>query len=198
MFESNRLTIIHNGSEVGEWRYVNREENPADDGSKGPKLDNLIKNNRWLQGPEFLWKNEDQWPQTSDIPVMKEDEPEVRKEARIYTATTSIHPLERLISYFSSWWKLRRAVAWLLRLREHLWAKLQLEKIVTTEMESHKNEEETLPRQLTLDELNEAEKVILQRVQIVEFPDELKLLHPKRTRKNQRNYRRRKDQPFDS
>ena len=196
VFESNHLTIIHNGSEVSEWRYVNREENPADDGSKGLKLDNLIKNNRWLQGPEFLWKNEDQWPQTRDIPAMKEDEPEVRKEARIYTATTSIHPLERLISYFSSWWKLRRAVAWLLRLREHLRAKLQLKKIVTTEMESHKNEEETLPRQLTLDELNEAEKVILQRVQIVEFPDELKTVTSQANQKESKKLPKKKGSAF--
>ena len=29
-FESNRLTIIHNGSDVSEWRYVKGEDNSAD------------------------------------------------------------------------------------------------------------------------------------------------------------------------
>ena len=53
-FESNRLTIIHDGSTPQEWRYVNRDANPADDGSKGLKLGTLIKNDRWLIGPEFL------------------------------------------------------------------------------------------------------------------------------------------------
>ncbi len=61
-FESNRLTVIHNGSEASEWRYVNREDNPADDGSKGLKLDDLIRNDRRLKGPKFLWKEENQWP----------------------------------------------------------------------------------------------------------------------------------------
>ena len=31
-----------------------------------------------------------------------------------------LHPLDSLISYFSSWWKLKRAVTWLLRFKEHL------------------------------------------------------------------------------
>lgn len=53
-FESNRLTIIHDGSTPQEWRYVNLEANPADDGSKGLKLGTSIKNNRWLIGREFL------------------------------------------------------------------------------------------------------------------------------------------------
>lgn len=34
-FESNRLTVIRSGSDPSEWKYVNREDNPADDGSKG-------------------------------------------------------------------------------------------------------------------------------------------------------------------
>ncbi|PFX25076.1 hypothetical protein AWC38_SpisGene10297 [Stylophora pistillata] len=33
-FESIRLTVIRNGSKPSEWRYVNRDDNPADDGSK--------------------------------------------------------------------------------------------------------------------------------------------------------------------
>ena len=33
-FEPNRLTIIHDGSTPQQWRYVNREDNPADDVSQ--------------------------------------------------------------------------------------------------------------------------------------------------------------------
>ena len=58
-FESNRLTVIHDGSTPQQWRYVNREDNRADDGSKGLKLDVLIKNDRWLTGPKFLWEEEE-------------------------------------------------------------------------------------------------------------------------------------------
>ena len=45
---------------------------------------------------------------------------------------------------------------------------------VGTQMETLEMIEEMLPRQLTVEEIDEAEKIILQRVQIVEFPDELK------------------------
>ena len=82
-FESNRLTIIHDGSTPQQWHYVNREDNPADDGSKGLKLDVLIKNDRWLTGPKFLWGEEDCWPAMVKIPTLKDDDPKVRKENQI-------------------------------------------------------------------------------------------------------------------
>ena len=70
-FESNRLTVIHNWSKPSEWKYVNRDDNPADDGSKGLKLDAMLKNDRWLKGPKFLWENESHWPKMIEIPVLK-------------------------------------------------------------------------------------------------------------------------------
>ena len=42
-FESNGLTVIHKGSSHSEWHYVNRDNNSADDGSKGLKLDDMLK-----------------------------------------------------------------------------------------------------------------------------------------------------------
>ena len=62
VFESNRLTIIQSTSSPSEWRYFSRDENPADDASKGLKLEELTKNGRWLNGPAFLWKEEANWP----------------------------------------------------------------------------------------------------------------------------------------
>ena len=53
-FESNRLTMICNGSKPSEWRYVNWDDNPADDGSKGLKIDAMLRNDHWLKGPKFL------------------------------------------------------------------------------------------------------------------------------------------------
>ena len=51
-FESNRLTVIRNGSSVPDWRYFNRG-NPADDASKGLRLQEMAKDNRWLNGPTW-------------------------------------------------------------------------------------------------------------------------------------------------
>ena len=127
-FESNRLTVIHNGSSHSEWHYVNRDNNPADDGSKGLKLDDMLKNDRWLRGPEFLWGNESLWPRMVEIPALKDDDPEVRKETQIYTVVFQSKFLEPLIARYSSWWKLKRAVAWLLRCKAYLLLKVQLSK----------------------------------------------------------------------
>ena len=67
-FESNRLTIIHDGSAPQQWHYVNREDNPADDGSKGLKLNVVNKNDRWLTGPKFFRREEECWASISRDP----------------------------------------------------------------------------------------------------------------------------------
>ena len=55
-FESNRLTVIRNGSSVSDWRYINGADNAADDAPKGLRLDEMAQNNRWLNGSTFFWK----------------------------------------------------------------------------------------------------------------------------------------------
>ena len=45
-FESNRLTAIRNYTLPSQWRYIPSKENPADDASKGLKIESLIKNGR--------------------------------------------------------------------------------------------------------------------------------------------------------
>ena len=124
-FESNRLTIIHDGSTPQQWRYVNREDNPADDGSKGLKLDVLTKNDRWLTGPKFLFEEEECWPAMVEIPILKDDDPEVIKEHQIYVASARRDVMEERMMYYSSWWKLKVAVSWLLCYKRYLKNKIK-------------------------------------------------------------------------
>ena len=119
-FESNRLMIIHSESYPKEWRYVNRDVNPADDDSKGLKLDALLKDDRWIRGPQFLEKDESSWPKMVEIPELKDEDPAVRKEAQNYSIVVNVNALEKVIGYHSSWWKLRRCVAWLLRYKQYI------------------------------------------------------------------------------
>ena len=90
-FESNRLTIIHNGSEVSEWRHV------KGDTSKGLKLDELLRNERWLKGPSFLWKSESEWPGSVEVPPITEEDPEVRRGANIYATVVTERTMESLL-----------------------------------------------------------------------------------------------------
>lgn len=179
-FESNRLTVIHNGSSPSEWHYVNRDDNPADDSSKGLKLDAMLKNNRWLKGPKFLWKDESHWPKLIEVPTLKDDDPEVRKEAQIYTAAVHNNVLEFVVSRYSSWWKLKKAVAWLLRYKKYLQMKVQLIKksaLIASDA-SVKSSEAPLTNcgYLKVAELQEAEREILKRGQKESFPDVVEIL----------------------
>ncbi len=80
----------------------------------------MLADKRWLEGPEFLWKNEDCWPEKIDLPPLLEDDPEVRKESKIYATSTAIHCLQLLLQRYSSWVSLKRAVAWLSRYKKFL------------------------------------------------------------------------------
>jgi hypothetical protein len=142
--------------------YVNRDDNPADDGSKGVKLDAMISNDLWLNGPEFLLKDETDWPMMVQVQVLKSDDPEVRKEAQIYATTVRCNVLEMLISHHSSWWKLKCSVAWLLRCKECFRAKAKLKKssvVVDTEFETTAN-----VGRLTIEELKAAQDEILRHI----------------------------------
>lgn len=99
---------------------MNRDANPAHDGSKGLKLGTLIKNDRCLIGPEFLWKVEARWPKMIDIPCVKDDDPEIRKESQVYTASVSRHVMGEVIKYYSTWWKLKVTISCLLRYKRYL------------------------------------------------------------------------------
>jgi hypothetical protein len=104
----------------------------------------------------------------------KSDDPEVRKEPQIYATTVRCNVLEMLISHHSSWWKLKCSVAWLLRCKECLGAKMKLKKssvVVDTEVETTAN-----VGRLTIEELKAAQDEILRHVQLTAFPEELKIL----------------------
>ena len=102
-FESNRLTTIRSLWSTSDWRYVNRNDNPADDASKGLRLDEMMKNSRWLNGLAFLWKEESSWLALIEVPALKDNNPDVRKESRIYITVAVQDSIESLIHHYSSW-----------------------------------------------------------------------------------------------
>ena len=63
-----------------------------------------------------------------EIPVLEDDDVEVRKEAQIYVSTVQSNVLDDLISYYSCWWKMKSTIAWLVRYKQYLQMKVQLRK----------------------------------------------------------------------
>lgn len=75
------MAINRSLSEPAQWRHVSTKENPADYVSRGLKVSEFLETRRSLEGPESLWKHEENWPQTKlDISLDSGDR-EVRKEA---------------------------------------------------------------------------------------------------------------------
>ena len=62
-FISHRIGEIHDESSPDQWRYVPTKLNPADQGTRGVLVQNLIKDDCWWYGPPFLKSGEDEWPQ---------------------------------------------------------------------------------------------------------------------------------------
>ncbi|XP_046841790.1 uncharacterized protein LOC124435902 [Xenia sp. Carnegie-2017] len=170
-FESNRLSVIRSGSHPSEWNYVNRDDNPADEGSKGVRLDVLRNKGQWLKGPAFLWEDESHWPKGITIPELMDEDREVRKEAQIYVTAEQPHLLDMLISRHSVWWKLRCSVAWLLRYKDYLLSKARQRKVISG---PHLESEFKVGR-LTMEELDAADREIFAHVQNTTFSQELKL-----------------------
>ena len=161
-FVANRVAIIHDGSTPSQWRYVNTEANPADDASRGLVVDSLIKKNRWIRGPDYLWEQASRWPaQPSTVREIPDDDPEIKKETRTFSAVSDAgeNSMNKLLEKFSSWSRLKKIVAWILRYRDRLRAScerckrgssLALKSTVGRESES-----------INVDEIDRAEKEVL-------------------------------------
>ena len=130
-FVANRLAIIHEGSNANQWHYVDSKSNPADDVSRGMEADKLISCERWVNGPEFLHSDEICWPVRPDS-VMKEN-PDFNQEIKrdksqifkvcVVEIGEPKGPQDKIKDLFekhSSWIKLKRSVAWILKVKRKL------------------------------------------------------------------------------
>lgn len=117
MFESNRITEIHESTSVEQWRYVPGIQNPADEGSRGVSIDYFKDSCQWWSGPDFLWQTEDQWP--SEVSQHQENTEEADRTTYNSNLTTSPPSTKsqvyQLLNRYSSWSRLLRVMAWLLR-----------------------------------------------------------------------------------
>ena len=91
------------------------QDNPADEASRGMKVREL-QDSRWLPGPTFLWKKENEWSNSDKVDHsldVRPDDPEVKKSVVMATTTmeTSYPDIARRIERFSDWFRAKHAVA---------------------------------------------------------------------------------------
>ena len=110
-------SIDQRRTEPDQWNYVRSELNPADYVSRGlyPKEEHKLK--VWCEGPAFLWKNNEQWPQQPQEIATELTEADfgVRQEITMHTTFTQEEFWEWLLRRYSTWRRLFRIVAWLIK-----------------------------------------------------------------------------------
>ncbi|XP_074649022.1 uncharacterized protein LOC141904335 [Tubulanus polymorphus] len=122
-FVANRVNTIREGSNKEQWRYVPSSLNPADLASRGVSPGNTILSERWFSGPAYLYQAETDWPVDSIDRSTCDDDVEIKKTKMVGSTISKdepVHPIERLAEHYSCWWKLKRAVAWLIQCKKRL------------------------------------------------------------------------------
>ena len=125
-FVANRISEIHQKSNPRQWRHVSTDLNCADDATRGLHAKELSTDHRWFSGPEFLYKKEEDWPQRKRIKVEERSEDylaEIAKSKMAFAAEISQTWLDPL--KFSSWTRLIRVTAWVLRFVAKLLTKVK-------------------------------------------------------------------------
>jgi hypothetical protein len=173
-FVANRIAAIHEVSSPIQWRYVNSEQNPADDASRGLSAEALLTKSRWINGPEFLWKPQNFWPRQPTTTAIRDDDPEVKLSVQAFsTVNSSQVTMDAVLERFSSWERLKRFVAWILRYRANL--RKATTRSRKTESTTRSSNPEIEP--LTVEEMLFAEKEIVKYVQGRSYQEELSRLN---------------------
>ena len=160
VFVANRIALITDSSSADHWHHIQGELNPADLLTRGiqPRSVNM---DFWLNGPEFLRTYKTNWPKQNIDFNLSSNDPEVKKDVcAACTATEDIHPIDVLSNYYSSWFELKRSVAWWLRIRAILLSKKRM----------------ACSSSLSVAEIRSAEVVILKHVQSQYYPEEVNKL----------------------
>ena len=98
---------------------MDSKSNPADDISRGLTAKSLIESKCWLNGPDFLWKTEECWPKGIVVSDLLKEHPDVKPEGQVLI-TSHQNALHLFIDHYSSWDRLKRRVAWLVRFKGYL------------------------------------------------------------------------------
>ncbi|XP_049867231.1 uncharacterized protein LOC126367648 [Pectinophora gossypiella] len=112
-FVQNRVTEINELTGDMQWLHVSSGDNPADLVSRGLNLDMLSRSSLWWSGPSFLYDRETNW-RNNNIPS-ENNLPEVRGNPIIATTTSIQFPNVIDFEKYSSYIKLKRVFAYVLR-----------------------------------------------------------------------------------
>ena len=120
VFVANRIEMIRDHTDINQWHYVGTKDNPANYSSRGIDRANDQAVQRWFRRPSFLWKPEAEWTIQDNRGKILQNDPEIKKCLQINCISTGNDIMEALESWISSWYKMKRVVAMVLRYKKLL------------------------------------------------------------------------------
>ena len=162
IFVSNRVQFILNYSSTDDWHYIDSKSNPADYASRFMDTQDLLNNVSWLNGPEFLWNDESTWSTTPAFAKDLATAEDVDSSATVVDCTSSVSAIDKLIEYFSDWFRLKHAVA-------------TYRKVIQI-LRDRTNQHNGSDYCISIVDLNDAEHAVLRYVQGANFQREINIL----------------------
>jgi hypothetical protein len=149
-FVYNRVKEIRSLSDPDMWNHIAGPLNPADLPSRGCCPETLYKY-KWWEGPDWLKRPPNEWPKSEAFPDFNITNSEKKKT--VIGATNIENPVKQIYERISSYEKLVRVTAWILRF--------------SFNCKSNKADQNF--GSLTLEEINKAEMILFKIVQKESF-----------------------------
>ncbi|XP_062704554.1 uncharacterized protein LOC134286876 [Aedes albopictus] len=176
-FVGNRVSSIQESTIGCPWNHVPGKDNPADDISRGLTPGELLHQDRWWTGPEWLKLKGDCWPnQPVDAASSSKAFVEERKQCLVSLTPVNDPFSDLLFSRYSSYTRLRRVMAYVLRYKWALHASAARSRPSGACASSSTDPYEASPY-LTASELQAAERSLCRLAQRQSFPMELSALN---------------------
>ena len=150
-FEQDRVNKIYSLSNPMKWNHCPGNQNPTDLASRGTSGHGLKESIVWFDGPDFLYKEPDKWPEMEETIKMPDElNPEIKKMSLICAV---LNMDEEFIDFkrFSTLQSLIRTTAYVLRFVQCLKKKVKITTMLCTR------------------ELQEAESILVKNVQMRSF-----------------------------
>ena len=159
LFVFRRLEYISRNSNTSNWNHVPSRSNPADLASRGVAAADLLNSDLWFSGPPFLKSDPAGWPSRFKPRKLTDDEVTQfnKKPVAVFALQGKAPAVDQLIMQFSSFFKLKRAAAWLLKYKQFLMHRKKKIKFDETE------------RNLRVEDLTYAETELVKYVQRQQF-----------------------------
>ena len=169
-YVANRVQQVRDHTQPEQWKYVDSDNNPADDASRGLSPKDVLKTSRWLRGPTFLWGPHDEWQDFDDEPpTLHADDKEVKKTTVLNTVTIEPSYVMEVVKRFSNWFRAKKVLGRCLNITR-MW------RTRATGGDTRRGVVQDFEDPVTVETMSEAERLVIKVVQNEAFRDELSRL----------------------